>query len=100
MTPFCVRRSKVVQWKARVIAGFRIGRCTVDTKAKSLEQLVRELPPDIAAEVRDYVEFLLSKRERGAGKPLRQDWAGALRDYRQQYTSVELQHRSLEWWSD
>ena len=72
----------------------------MDTKAKSLEQLVRELPPDIAAEVRDYVEFLLSKRERGAGRALRQDWAGALRDYRQQYTSVELQHRSLEWWSD
>lgn len=72
----------------------------MDTKTKSLEQLVRELPPDIAAEVRDYVEFLLSKRERGAGRALRQDWAGALRDYRQQYMSVELQHRSLEWWSD
>ncbi len=72
----------------------------MDTKAKSLEQLVRELPPDIAAEVRDYVETLLSKRESRAGRALRQDWAGALRDYRQQHTSVELQHQSLRWRSD
>jgi hypothetical protein len=69
----------------------------VDTAAKSLEELVRELSPDMAAEVRDFIEFLLSKQKRHAGRALRQDWAGALRDYREQYTSVELQHKASEW---
>ena len=72
----------------------------MDTTAKSLEELVRELPPDMLAEVRDFIEFLLSKRERRERRALRQDWAGALRDYRQQYTSVELQHQALDWRGD
>ena len=67
--------------------------------ARPLEELVRDLPPDMRAEVRDSVEFLLTKRERPA-KKLRQDWAGALRDYRQQYTSLELQRQALDWRGD
>lgn len=72
----------------------------MDTTAKSLEELVRELPPDMVAEVRDFIEFLLSKQERRVGRPLQQNWAGALRDYREQYTSVELQHKALDWRGD
>ena len=72
----------------------------MDATAKSLEELVRELPPDMAAEVRDFIEFLLSKQERRVGRPLQQDWAGALRDYREQYTSVELQHKASDWRGD
>jgi hypothetical protein len=34
------------------------------------------------------------------GKKLRQDWAGALRDFRDQYTSLELQKKSLDWRGD
>ena len=48
----------------------------------------------------DFVEFLLEKRARKPGQKLRQDWAGALRDYRGQYTSVELQEKALEWRGD
>ena len=59
----------------------------MDTTAKSLEELVRELPPDMVAEVRDFIEFLLSKQVRRVGRPLQQNWAGALRDYREQYTA-------------
>ena len=72
----------------------------MDTTAKSLEELVRELPPDMAAEVRDFIEFLLSKQERRVGRLLQQNWAGALRDYREQYTSVELQHKASDWRGD
>ena len=67
---------------------------------RTLEELVQELSPDLRAEVRDFVEFLLTKRDRCANKTLRQDWAGALRDCREQYTSLELQHRALEWRGD
>jgi len=67
---------------------------------KPLEELVKELPPEVEEEVRDFVEFLLQKRERKPrGKP-QFDWAGALKDLRDQYTSVELQHRPPEWRGD
>jgi hypothetical protein len=71
----------------------------VDTATNPLEELVRELPPDILAQVCDFAEFLLAKRKRRT-KTLRQDWAGALREYRQQYTSLDLQRQALDWRGD
>jgi hypothetical protein len=68
--------------------------------AKPLVELVQELPPDMQAEVRDFVEFLLSKHGRKPTKKLRQDWAGALRAVRDQYTSLELQQKGLDWRGD
>lgn len=67
---------------------------------KTLEDLIRELPPELRQEVEDFVQFLLEKRGRRAWRKLRQDWAGALRDYRDQYTSMELQAKALEWRGD
>ena len=67
---------------------------------ESIEQLIRELPPDLRQEVRDFVESLLQKRRQKPARKLRQDWAGALRDYRDQYTALELQKRALEWRGD
>jgi hypothetical protein len=67
----------------------------MDTAIRPLAELVGELPFEAQQEVRDFVEFLLAKHGRELGEPgnrLRQDWAGALRDYRQEYTSTELQH--------
>ena len=68
--------------------------------AKPLEELIRELPPDAQAEVRDFVEFLLARKGRKPERRLRQDWAGALRDYREEYTSLQLQRQALEWRGD
>ncbi|CAN5682189.1 hypothetical protein BH24ACT22_BH24ACT22_01970 [soil metagenome] len=65
--------------------------------AKPLSELVEELPPDVQQEVRDFVEFLISKHSHTPGKELRQDWAGALQDYREQYSALELQKKALEW---
>lgn len=65
-----------------------------------IEAMIKELPPELQQEVEDFVEFLLEKRMRKYGRRLRQDWAGALRDYRDQYTSLELQKRALEWRGD
>lgn len=67
---------------------------------KPLEELVKELPPASQAEVRDFVEFLLEKRKRKVTGKLRQDWGGALNDYRDQYTSLELQQKALDWRGD
>jgi hypothetical protein len=67
---------------------------------KSLGELVEELPPEIEDEVRNFIESLLAKQERTDGRRLRQNWAGALRQYRQQYNSIDLQHQALNWRGD
>ena len=60
-------------------------------------KIVKELSPALQKEVEDFVNFLKEKKRRKHGKKLRQDWAGALRDYRDKYTSLELQKKALEW---
>ncbi len=62
----------------------------------ALPELVQSLPPDMQRQVQDYIEFLLEKRLKPRGKPTF-EWAGALKDLRDQYTSVELQHRISDW---
>jgi len=59
--------------------------------------MIDKLPPELQNEVKDFVEFLLEKKVRKDkyGKKLRQDWAGALRDYREQYTALELQKKGI-----
>jgi hypothetical protein len=72
----------------------------MSTQSKPLDELVRELPADSQAEVREFVEFLLRNRSRKAAGKLRQSWAGALSDFREDYSSLELQKKSLDWRSD
>jgi hypothetical protein len=65
-----------------------------------LEDLIRKIPPEFQKEIRDFVLFLLEKRTKKTGGKLRQDWAGSLRDFRGQYTSLALQKKALEWRGD
>ena len=65
-----------------------------------LEERIQELSPDQRREVEDFVEFLLQKKQEQASRPIGQSWAGALSDLRDQYTSLELQKKALEWRSD
>lgn len=66
----------------------------------TIQELLKALPPDLQREAEDYIRFLLEKRAKKSGKRLRQDWAGALKDFREQYTSLELQKKALEWRGD
>ena len=59
-----------------------------------------ELPADLQREVLDFIEFLTQRRRSKAGYRLRQDWAGAMKAYRDQYTALELQKKTLEWRGD
>ena len=64
---------------------------------KSIEERIRELPPGLRREVEKFVESLQKKHlKRHRGKP-KFGWAGALRDLRGKYSSVELQHKISEW---
>jgi hypothetical protein len=65
-----------------------------------LEQVVRELPPELQSEVVDFARYLLTtkvKRKARAKKRPAFRWAGALRDLREQYTAVSLQHALNDW---
>ena len=65
---------------------------------QTIKELIEKLPPDLQQEVRDFVEFLLEKKVPKRQKKLRLTWAGGLREYREQFTSLELQKKALEWW--
>ena len=44
--------------------------------------------------------FLMEKRGRKPKGRLKLDWKGALQDMKDQYTSVELQHKIQDWRGD
>jgi len=67
---------------------------------RSLEEIIRELPLDSQAKVRQFVETLSRKTPLHPNYKLKQTWAGALSDYREKYTSLELQKKALEWRGD
>jgi nucleoid DNA-binding protein len=64
---------------------------------KSITEMVNELAPGQQAEVLDFVEFLLAKKRSRARRKPQFDWAGALKDMRDDYTSVDLQHEITRW---
>lgn len=64
---------------------------------KPIEDLVKELPPDLRNEVRDFVEFLLSREQNIGPGAAAFSWEGALRDLSTRYTSVDLQHLIAHW---
>ena len=71
--------------------------------ANEISSKINRLPKHLIPEVLDYIEFLLNKY---GGKEIEQnenknsfkfDWEGGLSKLRDKYTSVELQHKALEW---
>ena len=72
----------------------------MNVSEKTLEELIQKLPNDKVGEVRDFIEFILSKSTMKPRQKLLQNWAGALRDFKEQYTSLELQQKSVAWRGD
>ena len=66
----------------------------------SLEEKFNHLPPQLQEEVADFVNFLLERKVYRKRKKLRLSWAGGLQDIKDQYTSLDLQKKALEWWGD
>ena len=68
--------------------------------SESIDEMVNELAPGQQAEVRDFVEFLLTRQRSSPRRKPQFDWAGALREMRDDYTSVDLQHEIARWRSE
>ncbi|MCK9425537.1 MAG: DUF2281 domain-containing protein [Ignavibacteriaceae bacterium] len=57
-----------------------------------------ELSEELKKEVFDYIDFLILKHYKGRKKgKLKFDGEGGLSDLKEKYTSVELQHKAMEW---
>jgi hypothetical protein len=69
-------------------------------QTKTLEELVREVPSEYKAQLRDYVESLLARGPIEPSVKPQFAWAGALECLRDRYTSVDLQHRIARWRSN
>jgi hypothetical protein len=68
-------------------------------ESQIIKSKLEELPEDLKKEVYDFMEFLLQKHvsSRAKKEKFKFDWEGGLSDLKEKYTSVELQHKSLEW---
>lgn len=68
---------------------------------RGLEEKIRALALGLHLKIEEFVGSLLTleKQKKRQNTKLRQDWAGALKDYRQQYTSLELQQETVEYWT-
>ena len=58
------------------------------------------LPDTKQREVLNFVEALVAQGRLEQQGTLQQEWAGALKDFRDKYTSLELQRKASEWRSD
>ena len=56
-----------------------------------------QLPPDLQEKVIKYIDSLLTQKELRQKKKLKLDWVGGLKEYRDQYTALELQKKALDW---
>ncbi len=65
-------------------------------KANIIEKF-NQLPPDLQEKVIKYIESLLAQAELRRNKKLQFNWIGGLKEYRDQYTALELQKEALNW---
>ena len=65
---------------------------------KTIENKISQLPPGLVLKLDDYLDYLLSQRKIKTNSSfLRQSWAGGLKEYHNEYSSVELQKLAIEW---
>jgi hypothetical protein len=69
---------------------------------KKLEEIIKELPEDLRKELEDFAQFLWEKKFVRSSKQrkLSLTWVGGLKEYRDKFTSLDLQKKALEWWDD
>ena len=58
---------------------------------------VSRLPQELQREVEDFVEFLLAKHPAKRNRKPTFSWFGALKEFRDQYTALQLQKKANEW---
>ncbi|MDZ7724848.1 MAG: DUF2281 domain-containing protein [candidate division KSB1 bacterium] len=60
---------------------------------------IEKLPDHVIGEINDFVDFLLNKygSKKIESDKFNFDWEGQLSHLKSKYSSVELQHKAMEW---
>lgn len=72
-------------------------------KIDEIGSKIQKLPDRLVPEVLDYIDFLINKYgaeksdKKQDGKNFKFDWEGGLSKLKNEYTSVELQHKASDW---
>ncbi len=66
---------------------------------KQINKKIEKMPPDLVSEVMDYIDYLMHKYAVASKtkKTFDFSWEGGLAEISKKYTSVNLQHKALEW---
>jgi hypothetical protein len=72
----------------------------MNNKIKSLNEIIKKLSPEEQNEIVTFAKKLLKKKKKSFKKQIDLSWAGALKEYKELYTSLDLQKKALEWWGD
>ena len=66
---------------------------------KQLNKKLRRVPPQLIPEIMDYIDFLINKYgiNDSNKKTFSFNWGGGLSEISNKYSSVELQHKSMDW---
>jgi hypothetical protein len=67
-------------------------------ESKKLDRVLN-LPPELRDTEVEIIVLPTGKKKK-KGTKLSQNWAGALKDQRNKYTSLELQKKALDWRGD
>ena len=66
--------------------------------AQLIQSKLDTLSETLKREVIDYIDFLIIKHYKAENRgELTFDWEGGLSNLKEKYTSVELQHKAMEW---
>ena len=63
----------------------------------TIERKLKKLPLGLQKEAEDFIDFLLTRKSHGKKKKPRFNWIGGLKEYRDQYTALELQEMASKW---
>lgn len=65
---------------------------------ETIKNKINILPPNLQREVVDYIDFLTNKYQHSSkDQRFKFDWEGGLSDLKDKCSSVELQHKAMEW---
>ena len=65
---------------------------------KEINKKIKQVPPHLVPEIMDYIDFLINKYGKSSKKkkPFKFNWQGGLSEISKKYTSVELQHKAMD----
>jgi hypothetical protein len=74
------------------------GSCKGGMAMRLIDEKIKNISPSIYNEVLDFVDFLIKKNqgEIAVKKPTLK-WAGALKEFKTKFSSVQLQKEALKW---